>query len=590
MTWQAWVTLIVIAIMVVGLVRGLAGTDMILMAGLTLLVAAGIVTPQKAFAGFANHGMLIVGVMFVVAEGMRATGGMDLLVRGMLGQPRSLTGAQLRMILPVAGLSAVVNNTPLVAMMVPIVGDWSKRIGLSPSKLMMPLSYAAILGGTCTIIGTTTNLVVLGLATARFPDLRIGFAEIGWVGFPVLVVGVIYMLLAARALLPNRDTATTTLENAREYTVAMRVALGAPIVGRTIEQAGLRRLPGLFLVHIESADSELRPAPGPDVRLKADDRLLFSGILDGVLDLQKIRGLVSDEDQVRKLNEPRPNRRLIEAVVSAQSGLIGQTVRAGRFRTNYDAAIIAVHRQGERIPSKIGDIEIQAGDALLLEAHPSFVGRYRNDPTFALVSEVANSSPPRHERAGIALVLMLGLVVASSLELVPLLTASLVTAGLMLLTRCLNGSEARKSVELNVLLAIAASLGIGEALESSGLADHVGQFVARTADGAGPLGVLTTIYVTTVILSAVVTSKAAVALMFPIAVSITKTSGIEIRPVVFLLMMAASANFLTPISYQTNLMVFGPGRYRFADFTRFGLPLQVLVGGVTLTCVYLRWL
>lgn len=589
MSWQAWVTLAVIATMIVALVRGIAGTDFILMAGLTTLVAAGIVTPQKAFAGFANHGMLIVGVMFVVAEGMRATGGMDLLVRGVLGQPRSLMGAQLRMMIPVAGLSAVVNNTPLVAMMVPIVGDWAKRIGLSPSKLMMPLSYAAILGGTCTLIGTTTNLVVLGLVQARFPELRVGFMEIGWAGFPVLVVGVVYMLLAAKPLLPNRDTTTTTLENAREYTVAMRVAVGAPIVGRTIEQAGLRRLPGLFLVQIESADMELRPAPGPEVRLKADDRLLFSGILDGVVDLQKIRGLVSDEDQVRKLNEPRPNRRLIEAVVASQSGLIGKTVREGRFRTNYDAAIIAVHRQGERIPSKIGDIEIQAGDALLLEAHPSFVERYRNDTTFVLVSEVANSSPPRHERAGIALSLMFGLVILSAFEVVPLLTASLLTAGLMLLTRCLNGSEARKSIELNVLIAIAASLGIGEALDASGLADVVGAFVTHTANGTGTFGLLATIYVTTVVLSAIVTSKAAVALMFPIAVSISETAGLEIRPIVFLLMMAASANFLTPISYQTNLMVFAPGRYRFADFTRFGLPLQFLVGIVTLTCVYLRW-
>lgn len=590
MQWQAWVTLAVIAVMILGLIRGIAGTDFILLAGLTLLVALGIVTPQRAFAGFANHGMLIVGVMFVVAEGMRTTGGMDLLVRSVLGQPRSLMGAQLRMVLPVATLSAVVNNTPLVAMMVPIVNDWSKRIGISPSKLMMPLSYAAILGGTCTLIGTTTNLVVLGLVQARFPDLKVGFLEIAWVGLPVAVVGIVYMVIAAKWLLPNRETAAFSLENAREYTVAMRVAAGAPIIGRTIEQAGLRRLPGLFLVQIESVDMELRPAPGPDVRLKAEDRLLFSGILDGVVDLQKIRGLVSDEASVRKLTEPKPDRRLIEAVVASQSSLIGKTVRDARFRTNFDAAIIAVHRQGERIQSKIGDIEVQAGDALLLEAHPSFVERYRNDPTFALVSEVANSSPPRHERAGIAVTLMLALIVLSAFEVVPLLTASLLTAGIMLLTRCLSGQEARKAIELNVLTAIAASLGIGEALEASGLAKIIGEFVANTAHGGGTIGLFATIYVTTVVLSAIVTSKAAVALMFPITVSITQTAGLEIRPVVFLLMMAASANFLTPISYQTNLMVFGPGRYRFADFTRFGLPLQVLVGIVTLTCVYLRWI
>ncbi|MGD8858615.1 MAG: SLC13 family permease [Myxococcales bacterium] len=590
MGWEAWTTLALVAAMVVAMMRNLAGPDMILLAGLSVLLALGILTPRQAFAGFSNTGMLTIAVLFVVAAGVQETGGMDAAVTRALGQPRSTAAAQLRMMLPVSFVSAFLNNTPVVAMMVPIVTEWSRRIGISPGKLFIPLSYAAIVGGSCTIIGTATNLVVYGLASERMGELQVGFFEIAQLGVPVALTTLLYVTLASRWLLPERGAHQAQVENAREYTVAMRVEASSPIVGKSVEEAGLRQLPGLFLIEIERADGEVRPAPGPAVRLHEDDRLVFAGVIDSVRDLQRIRGLIPAEEQAGKLDDPRPNRRLVEAVVAANSPLIGQTIRDSRFRTHYNAAVIAVHRQGERVRSKIGDIVPSAGDTLLLETSPGFVRRFRDDPTFALISTVQDSAPRRHDRAGIAAALLLTMVLVSALGLLPLVTAAMLAAALMVATRCLTADQARRAIELRVLLTIAAAFGIGAALSESGAATTLAAAVVEAAAPSGPLGLLAAIYGTTVVLSAVVTTNAAAVLMFPIAYAAAETAGMDFKPFMYCLMLGASANFMTPIGYQTNLMVYGPGRYRFADFTRFGLPLQILVGVVTVAMARALWL
>ncbi|MDD9942611.1 MAG: SLC13 family permease [Myxococcales bacterium] len=591
MTPQAWLTIAVTGAMVAAMVRNLAAPDMVLLAGLAILLATGVLTPPEAFAGFSNTGMLTIAVLFVVSAGVQRTGGLDFVVTRVLGHPRSAAGAHLRMMVPVATISAFMNNTPVVAMMLPIVSDWSRRIGISPGKLFIPLSYASIVGGSCTIIGTATNLVVLGLTQNRLPHLRVGMFEIAQLGLPVMLSTILYTLVCSRWLLPSRGGATpSAFEQAREYTVSMHVLSDSPLVGLTIEEAGLRHLRGLFLIEIQRADSEIRPAPGPDVRLHANDLLLFAGVIDSVVELQQIRGLVpADEGQANRV-EPRPNRRLVEAVVATQSELIGQTVREARFRTHYNAAIIAVHRQGQRVRSKVGDIELSAGDTLLLAASPNFADLYRDDPTFALVSEVQNSQPRRHERSWISMSLLAIMVGLSAAGVFPLLTAALVAAGLMIVTRCLTADEARRSVDLRVLLTIAAAFAVGEALRKTGAAGILAQFVVAGAAPFGAVGLLSGIYVTTVLLSSVITTNAAAVLMFPIAYAATQTAGFDFKPFMFSLMLAASANFMTPIGYQTNLMVYGPGRYRFADFTRFGLPLQVVVGVVTIATASMLWL
>jgi di/tricarboxylate transporter len=582
MGWEAWVTLAVTAAMVLAMVRGLAGPDLVMLAGLSLLVTLGIVPVARGFSGFANEGVLTVAALFVVAAGVRDTGGLDALLRRVLGRPRGLGEAQLRLFLPVSAVSAFLNNTPVVAMMVPVVTDWARRNRLPLSRLLIPLSYASILGGTCTLIGTSTNLVVYGLVREQQPDLTIGLFDIALLGGPTLLVGVIYVLLASRRLLPDRAGSQELMAQPREYTVSMRIEEGSVVVGQRIEEAGLRHLPGLFLVEIER-DGELMPAVDPDTLLRAGDHLLFVGVVESVVDLRRIRGLVPATDQVDKLTEPRPNRRLLEAVVGAGSSLAGKNVRELRFRTHYEAAIIAVHRNGERVTGKVGDIVLQPGDVLLLEAPPSFFERHRNDSNFALITEVEGSAPLQHDKAPLALGLLLGMVALSATGVLPLLVAALLAAGAMLMTGCLTAQEARRAVELRMVVAIAAAFGVGAALDASGAAGTLGRALVEVAAPLGPIATLAGIYAATALLTELITNNAAAALMFPLATAAGETAGLPLVAVALVVMMAASASFSTPIGYQTNLMVYGPGGYRFGDFVRFGLPLQVLLGIVTLT-------
>ncbi len=586
---EAWTTVAVTAAIVAAMALNIAGPDLIMVAGLTVLLLLGIVTPEQALSGFSNEAVLTVAALFVVAAGIRDTGGLDVLARRVLGQPRSLAGAQLRLMLPVAGMSAFLNNTPVVAMLVPIVGDWSRRVGIPVSRLLIPLSYAAMLGGTCTLIGTSTNLVVAGLAAERDPTAAIGMFDIALVGVPTLVLGVLFILLTSRWLLPDRQGVQRSLDNPREYTVAMRVEKDSPVAGQTIEDAGLRHLPGLYLVEIER-DGQLLVAVGPEERIYAGDTLVFAGVVESVVDLRKIRGLVPATDQVRKLAQPTPERRMIEAVIAPHSPMVGRSVRETRFRTSYDAAIIAVHRRGERVGGKVGDIILSAGDTLLLEAHPSFLERHRNDSDFALVSEVEGSAPPKHDKAWLATLVLCGMVAANTLGLLPLLTAALLAAGMMIATRCIDGGTARRSLELSVLITIAAAFGISAALETTGAARVIASSLVSFAVPLGPIGVLAAIYVVTAVVTLLISNNAAAALMFPIAMAAQEAAGFDGPAVVFVLMLAASACFATPIGYQTNLMVLGPGGYRFGDFFRIGVPLQLVLGALAVAVASFLWL
>ena len=587
MSWQGFITLALTVGMVAAMVRNYA-PDLVLVAGMTVLLTLKIVTPEEAVAGFGNEGMLSVAILFVVAAGVRETGGLDWVVRNVLGRPRGTAEAQLRMMTPAALLSAFINNTPLMAIMMPIIQDWARRLRMSPSKLLMPLSWATILGGTCTLIGTSTNLVVSGLAREHLPELELRLFDIAWLGIPVLLIGLAYVPVFSRWLLPDRGAGLDTRENPREYTVTMRIEPHSPIVGETIEEAGLRHLPGLFLVEIER-DGEIMPAVGPDVKLRANDQLLFAGVVESVVDLRKIRGLVPATDQLEKLTGPRPIRRLVEAVIASSSSLAGKTVREARFRTIYGAAIIAVHRNGERIAAKVGDIELRTGDVLLLETPPAFLRAHGNDRDFALVGEVAGSAPPRHDKAWIAASLVLAMVVANAMGWISLLNAALLAAGAMIATGCLSGAEAVRSVEVRVLVAIAAAFATGAALQETGVARFFGETLVSLAQPLGSLGVLTGVYVSAAVLTELITNNAAAAIMFPFAVATAQAAGLPVKPFLLVLMMAASASFATPIGYTTNLMAYGAGGYRFGDFLRFGVPLQVLLAATTILVAWTLW-
>ncbi len=600
MGWEGWFVVGMIALVLGALVTNRVGADIVLVGSVTVIVLVDILTgpdshilsTKEALVGMSNEGMLTVAIMYVVVKGLSETGAVGWIGQKVLGRPKSLLGAQLRMLFPVTALSAFLNNTPLVAMFIPVINDWCKRQGISPSRLMMPLSYAAILGGTCTLIGTSTNLVVAGLWVEHFKDRpAIGFFEIAWIGVPCAIVGMTYLIFAGRLMIPERKPVLDIGQDPRSYTLEMEVEAGSGLVGRTIEQAGLRHLPGLYLAEIERGGQSL-PAVGPDEKLFAEDRLVFVGVVESIVELQKIRGLRPATNQTVKLNAPRPQRCLIEAVVSNTSPLVGQSVREGRFRTVYNAVVIAVARNGERITDrKIGDIVLKAGDTLLLEAHKSFQEQHRNSRDFFLVSAVENSTRPRHEKALLAIGIMAGMILLATFGEplgVSTIHAAALGAGLMLLTRCCTGPEARSSVDWQVLVVIASGFALGRALEVTGAADVIAAQMIAIA-GGNPWVTLAMVYLTTMMFTELITNNAAAALIFPIAVGAAGKLGADPLPFAISIMMAASACFSTPIGYQTNLMVMSPGGYKFSDYLRVGIPLNLLMAVTTIALVPIIW-
>ncbi len=587
MTWQAWLTLAVIAGVLVLLISNRIGADVAIVGGVTLLLLSGVLGTKQAFAGMANEGMLTVAVMYVVVAGLQETGTVTWLGQTFLGRPASVIGAQLRLLFPIAALSAFMNNTPLVAMFIPAVNDWAKQYRISASKLMIPLSYAAIFGGTTTLIGTSTNLVVNGLwIESGHPAF--GLFEIAKVGLPCALAGILYVVAFGRWLLPDRKPVMGPMDDPRSYTVEMLVDGAGPLPGKSIEAAGLRHLPGLFLAEIDR-QAQLMPAVSPQTVLAAGDRLVFVGIVDSVVDLQKIRGLKPATSQVFKLDAPRSERVLVEAVVSDSCQVVGKSIRDGRFRNLYNAVVIAVARNGERIQNqKLGDIVLRTGDTLLLEAPRAFEEQQRNSRDFFLVSKVENSSPVRHERAALALAILSGMIVAVTFFGASMLLAAMVAGGLMLITRCCTSSTARRSVDWQVLIVIAASFALGTALESTGAAKVIAGHLIRLAGGNAWLS-LAAVYGIAMIFTELITNNAAAVLVFPIAQATAQRLGVDFTPFVMAIMMAASASFSTPIGYQTNLMVMGPGGYRFTDYFRIGIPLNLLMWGLVTLLVPLIW-
>jgi di/tricarboxylate transporter len=591
MSWEGWLTVGVIASMIALLALNVASTDLLLAAALIVLVSLHSFSPAfpsaaDAVAGFGNEALITVGVLFVVVTGLSKSGAMALVSQPVLGRPRTILGAQARLMPPVALLSAFLNNTPIVAMFLPVVSDWSRRTGISPSKLFIPLSYATVLGGLTTLIGTSTSMLVAGLLLADKNE-RLSMFDLTWVGLPVCLAGLAYLLIVGRRLLPDREGLTGPRTDPREYTFEMLVESSSGLVGRSIEEAGLRHLPGTYLAEIDRKGQVLA-AVAPTERLCAGDRLIFVGVVEAVVDLQRIRGLVPATDQVFKLDAPRRERCLVEAVVSSSCPLIGQTIRDGRFRAHYNAVVIAVARNGQRIRAKIGDIVLAAGDTLLIETHASFAEQQRDSRDFYLVSRLEGSSPPRHDRAPIALAILFGMVVAAGFEWTSMLTAAMLAAASMVLTGCCTAAEARRSIDLEVLVSIGAALGVGKALQTSGAAQTIAGSMIELA-GTNPWFVLAVVYGVTVVFTEVMSNNAAAALTFPIAMASASSLGVSHMPFVIAIMVAASCGFATPIGYQTHMMVAGPGGYRFGDFLRIGVPLNLVVMIVAVALAPLAW-
>jgi len=587
MTFESWYTLILLILMSIALIKEWLETEIAIFGTLLLLLIANIISVEEAFIGFSNPGVLTIGLLFVVAGAIYNTGFLQRLNRIIFGEKdTSLTRKLPRILFPISAISAFMNNTPVVALMIPAVRAWAEKYHHAASKLLIPVSFAAILGGMCTLIGTSTNLIVHGLMIDFGADGLTMF-EISKVGIPVALVGLLFLITVGPHLLPDRKEPLVELgEKTREFVIELKVTEAYQNIGKTIEEAGLRHLKGLFLFQIERQGRIIAPAP-PNERIQLGDRLFFTGIPKTILELQKTPGLQLIKDSTFDLKQYDHSQiKAYEAVVSPSSPLVGKNVRESNFRGKYGAVIIAIHRNGERIQQKIGDIVLRAGDTLLLLADRHFRQKWYHSNDFYLISS-AEEVPSRPLWQGyLSLAIFLGMVVLAVTRVLPLVTAAALAVMLLILTRCVTPREAQQFIDFRVLITIAAAFGISEAMHNSGLSDILGRQLIVLGNHFGMVGIVAAIFIVTSLYTTVITSNATAALIFPIAFAVAQSTGMDLRPLAITVAIAAAGSFATPISYQTNMMVYGPGGYRFKDFLRIGIPMQLVTGVVAVGLIY----
>jgi di/tricarboxylate transporter len=591
MDWAGWLTLAVLLAVFAGLARDLMPPPVVVLGGVVALLVAGVLTVEEAFSGFANPAPITVAALYVVAAAVEATGALDRVADRILGVGRTggTKASLLRLGAASSGMSAMLNNTPIVAILAPRVIAWARRSGRSPSQFLMPLSFATILGGLVTAIGTSTNLVVSGLMVAD-GQAPMGLFEIARVGLPLAGLGVVVLALTTARLLPERHGATERggSEVSREFTVAMQIPTRSALGGKTVAAAGLRNLEGVYLVEIVRAGRHIAPV-GPEERLAAGDRLSFAGDVEHVCDLQRMPGLEAVAREHVESNGNGSGPRYYEAVVASGSSLVGHTLKEVGFRDRYRAAVLAIHRAGERLASKPGAVVLRAGDVLLLLADRSFDQRWREHHDFLLVAPVGKPPPPRRERAGVVLCVVGVLLFAVMTGLIDILQGALLAGMGLIMFRVVTPREARQAVDLNVIVLIAASFGLGTAMASTGLARLAAAVLADAFVWLGPIGLLLGVLLATSIITELITNNAAAVLMFPVAMATAAEAGLSPRPFAFAVAVGASAAFLSPIGYQTNTMVYGLGGYRFSDFIRLGAPLSVLVYIIAIVTIPLGW-
>ncbi len=546
-----------------------------LMVSVTLL---GLVTPEQAFAGFAHPALLTVAAMFVLAAGLNNTGALafvaERLIRFSRGGPLLLL---FLLMLTAATMSAFINNTTVVVIFIPLVISLAHKFGTSPSRLLMPLSFASIFGGTCTLIGTSTNLLVSGLAVDNgFPPL--GMFELAPIGLIFTAVGIIYMLTAGRHLLPERRPVSSAAgpRAPREYLTEIQVGAGSSLVGSTLARSVLARHPDLTILQVVRGEQILWP-PLDKIVIQAGDVLMSRGVVDTLISVQ-------GEDRLEILPElARGQLRfdptaatMAEVVILPNSPLVGVLVGDARFRRLYRVTVMALQRRGTHFRDKVTEMELRAGDILLLYGDEDAVNQLQNVDEFILLEQPRPVKVPKSKSAW-ALAILVGVVLAITTGLVPLLPAAMTGALLMVLGGCVRPREVYSAVDFKLLVLIAGTMALGVALKDTGTARAIADELVRLTSGLGPHAVLAAVYLLTAICTEMLSNNAAAVLMVPIALSTAQSLGVDTRPFLVAVTIAASASFVTPIGYQTNTLVYGAGGYRFTDFARVGAPLVVVL-------------
>ena len=574
---QAYVGVVVI-FLILSLYREWFNPALTFFIAVVALLVGRIITPAEVLQGLSNQQIIIIFLLVLVTAGIRMIFGSEAFSR-LFNPGLSPKAFLLRMMVTVSSLSSVLNNTPIVAFMIPYVKDWARKTGNPASKFLIPLSFATILGGMITVIGTSTNLVLNGLVQ-QYDLPLLGFRDFFYLGVTVSITGGLYLYFIGYRLLPsNLNEIDALRENLKEYIIETEISTGSALVGKSVKEAGLRNLQDVFLVEIIRDDKVISPV-SPDEVLQEGDALFFSGNTQSIYQLIKEdNGLSVPED-----GNPEPDEHFnfVEAVIPANSELIGVRIRDSDFRKKFHASIIAIHRNGKRVPGKVGEMDLAGGDFLLLLAgdHRENGTNHEKDLFFLSVPKKVKTEKSKNLK--VVGVLSVVLLVVGVLGYLPLFHVTLIIMSALVFCGVLSLTEIRRELDLSLLLILVCSLAVGVALEKSGTADTIASVLVNAVKVAGPVAVLASLFLVTTLLTALITNAAAVSIVFPVAMSVAEQLDLSYTPFFVAIAFAASGDFMTPIGYQTNLMVYGPGGYTFRDFFKVGSPLTLMY---TILCI-----
>ena len=588
--WEPIVTSLIVLVLIILLIREQFSPAFLMFGACILVMLLGIVDGKKALSGFSNPAMLTVAALFVVAAGLERTNALYFLANHLFGASTKVRGA-LGRLLALSGISSVFfNNTTIVSVFTPAVLGWAKRKQFAVSHLLLPISFMAILGGTCSLIGTSTNLLVHGLMQEHQLE-GMGLFELAWVGVPVMLIGYVYLLFASPRLLPDRQGITSEILNSeKNYICDVILMEDCPLIGKSIEAAGLRHLDGLFLTNIERNQQLIGPV-SPRDQLEAGDRLIFAGNVNTITQIHQIPGVKPAYHEYLHFSYQHSKLKLYEVVLSYSSPLVGKNLREVRFRTHYNAAVLAVHRADTELRMKLGDIIFRPGDVLLIESEESFFEEWKHAKDFFLVAKADGLPETTSTYTTRAILIVLLMLIAMTFTPIPILHSAFMAAIAMVLSGCLSLSEAKESVfkEFNILVLISSAFGVGYAIEESGLAIIIANSIVSQIGTLHPSLTLMIILMLTALFTEFVTNNAAAAIMFPVGFACATTLAVDPRPFAMGIALASSLCFITPFGYQTNLIVYGPGNYQFRDYVRLGVPLKLIALLVCLVMIPIFW-